>query len=208
MVIILKPLIYIRNGNLYKIPIYLIKEFLFCQRIPFFINKLNINPAQPLWMEQGKSYEKKQKILMCRRTLKRFNLDKAKIFYNVELNSEDLDFYGICDMIIIDEEKNLVIPVEFKLKTDKKFKNHFYQLCCYGILSEKIFNKKFNKGFVLFSDKGKTIPFDFSENDKIKCLKIIKEIKEIIENDLIPATSATIHKCYQCEYKNFCNDRL
>ena len=56
--------------------------------------------------------------------------------------------------------------------------------------------------------KGKTLRIEFSEEIREKVRVITQKILTDCEEALMPSTAASDKQCSQCEYLNFCNDRL
>lgn len=190
----------------YKLPINLIRQYLFCPRVVYFLEVLNIPKAAPVWVREGSEHHKKESELFKRRTLARFHLENATLKTNVNLSHSKFDFYGVCDVLIVSDEN--VYPVEIKLHGDKPTKSQKMQLIAYGILAEAIHNKKFNMGFVLFEKNSKTVPIKVVDDDKREVEKIVSEIIRMIEVGRLPYSSADDGKCTQCEFLNYCNDRF
>ena len=82
------------------------------------------------------------------------------------------------------------------------------QLIAYGILAEKIYDKKFDLGFVLFEKNAKTIPIEIKQFQKEELIQIADEIIKMIQSEKLPYSSADDEKCTQCEFENYCNDRF
>lgn len=190
----------------YKLPIHLIRQYLFCPRVVYFLEVLNIPKASPVWVREGSEHHKKEAELFKRRTLARFHLEDAKLKTNVHLAHSSFDFYGVCDVLIVADDS--VYPVEIKLHGNKPTKSQKMQLVAYGMLAEAIHNKKFDMGFVLFEKNGKTVPIKVTDDDKKEVKKIVSEIIRMIEVGRLPYSSANDGKCTQCEFLNYCNDRF
>ena len=195
----------LENLNTYKLPIHLIRQYLFCPRVVYFLEVLNIPKVSPIWVKE-EAHHKKQTELFKRRTLSRFGLIDAEFKNNVTLSGDDLNFYGICDGLIVSQTH--IYPVEIKLHGDKPTKAQRMQLIAYGILAEKKFAKTFDLGFVLYEKNGKTVPIKVSENDKQEVITKVNEIIEMILVGKLPYSSADDEKCTQCEFENYCNDRF
>lgn len=195
-----------KNLNTYKLPIHLIRQYLFCPRVVYFLEVLNTPKVSPVWVKEGESHHKKQAELFKRRTLARFGLEDAEFKSNVNLSHDEFKFYGICDGLIV--SKTNIYPVEIKLHGTKPTYAQKMQLIAYGILAEKKYNKVFDLGFILFEKNGKTIPIKVEENDKKKVVDLVHEIIEMIQIARLPYSSADDEKCTQCEFENYCNDRF
>ncbi|WP_171017462.1 CRISPR-associated protein Cas4 [Aliarcobacter thereius] len=191
---------------MYKLPIHLIRQYLFCPRVVYFLEVLSIPKASPIWVKEGENYHKKQEKLFKRRTLSRFGLENAKFWQNVNLSYDDLNFYGICDALIISNTN--IYPVEIKLHGQKPTKAQKMQLIAYGILAEKIYKKEFNLGFISFDKSAKTIPINVNNEMKQDVQKIVNKIINLIKSENLPYSDAQDEKCTQCEFLNYCNDRF
>lgn len=192
--------------NTYKIPIHLIRQYLFCPRVVYFLEVLNIPKQTPIWVSEGEEFHKSISKLLKRRTLSKFGVGGALFEENVSLAHKDYRFYGICDGLIFTDFN--IIPIEMKLHGNKPTYSQKMQLVAYGMLAEKIYQKKFNIGFILYEKKSKNIPLNITEYDKKNLLKIVNEIILLIEKGLLPYSSANENKCLQCEFENYCNDRF
>lgn len=195
-----------KSLNTYKLPIHLIRQYIFCPRVVYFLEVLNIPKVSPVWVKEGENHHKKQAELFKRRTLSRFHLENALFKSNINLSYEDFNFYGICDGLII-SDKN-IYPVEIKLHGTKPTKAQKMQLIAYGILAEKIYEKDFNLGFILFEKNAKTIPIEVDEKQKKELIVLVEKIIEMIKKEKLPYSDATEEKCTQCEFENYCNDRF
>lgn len=195
-----------KNLNTYKLPIHLIRQYLFCPRVVYFLEVLNAPKVSPIWVKEGEIHHKKQAQLFKRRTLMRFGLENAEFKSNLNLSNEEFKFYGICDGLIISDTH--IYPVEIKLHGTKPTKAQKMQLIAYGILAEKKYNKIFDLGFILFEKNGKTIPIKVEESDKNEIVDLVDAIIEMIQIGRLPYSSANDEKCTQCEFENYCNDRF
>lgn len=184
----------------------MIRQYLFCPRIVYFLEVLNIPKISPIWVKEGVSHHKKQAELFKRRTLSRFGLENAEFKSNIHLSSDDFEFYGICDGLIISGTH--IYPVEIKLHGDRPSKAQKMQLIAYGILAENKFNKIFDLGFILYESNAKTVPIKVTDQDKQELIQKVKEIIEMIQLGRLPYSSADDGKCTQCEFENYCNDRF
>ncbi|WP_419234369.1 CRISPR-associated protein Cas4 [Aliarcobacter cryaerophilus] len=191
---------------MYKLPIHLIRQYLFCPRVVYFLEVLSIPKESPIWVKEGENYHKSQEKLFKRRTLSRFNLENADFWQNVNLSYSDLNFYGICDALIISDTN--IYPVEIKLHGQKPTKAQKMQVIAYGILAEKKYKKEFNLAFISFEKNVKTVPINVDIKMKQDVQKTVNEIINLIKSEKLPYSNAEDEKCTQCEFLNYCNDRF
>ncbi len=190
----------------YSLPISLIRQYLFCTRIPYYQEIMHLNPTRPLWVNQGEQYHKYQQRLFKDRTLKRFGLNNAQTSFNKELISEKIGIHGISDCIITTDKK--VYPIEFKLYGVKPTKSQIYQTVAYGMVAAEVEQKIFDTAFVLFEKKGKTHKIIVDKQLKQKVSNTISKVKNMLQAGDKPDSSASQQQCTQCEYINYCNDRF
>lgn len=191
--------------NSYSLPISYCRQYLFCARIPYFLEVLGIKPSQPNWITQGNAYHKKQIILSKHRTLSRYGFDKEEIFFDIKVRSVAQNFHGIIDAIIITSEE--IVPIEFKL-SEKISRGHIMQVVGYAIAAEEFFEKKCQICFLLIGKKGKAHLIEITPDLRMEYYRLLEKINDSFKSSIMPHSSATIHQCSQCEFINFCNDRL
>ncbi len=192
--------------NSYKLPIHLIRQYLFCPRVVYFLEVLNIPKMAPIWVNEGQKHHAKQAELFKRRTLARFGLENAEFENQVLLKDEKFDFYGISDGVIISDTH--VYPVEVKLHGFAPTFSQKMQLIAYGVLAKNVFEKECDLGFILFENNAKTVPVKITNEDEARLLKLIGEIVLCIQKGKLPHSNANEAKCTQCEFENYCNDRF
>jgi len=189
--------------NLYEIPISLMRQYYFCPRIIYFTEVMGIKPFEPVWVRMGSENHNKQEKLFHRRVIGRFGIEEAEYLYNVRLFSPAYGINGICDLVLSGD--TFVYPVE--IKTGKIHKGHFAQIAGYAVCLEEKYGKKADKGFISQGSKGKVTCINIDLDMKNLLKECLKAIREIIDSQVMPDSSASIHQCGQCEFLNFCNDR-
>lgn len=190
----------------FSLPASLIRQHVFCPRIPFYNEVLSINPGDRPWQLQGVSYHERQEMLVKRRRLEKFGLAEAVLQTNVALRSEARGVHGVCDALLINDEQ--VVPLEFKLTCSyRPRRGHILQLGAYGVLAEERFGKPCRQMFVLYGDKGKMHRVKLDETLRSDLQQTLRVMRDNLVNPLLPGSSATSAQCGQCEYLNFCADR-
>lgn len=160
---------------------------------------------RPIWVKQGSDFHQIEKTLWNRRNLSRFNLQKGKIHHNLSLRDNDLGLHGIVDMAI--ETDTAVYGVEFKLSTRVKKRGDQLQLSAYAMLLEKYFSKPSPFGFLVGIKKAVHV-VDIDQDKRHSVVEISNKIRKMLKCGLKPFSSAGLAQCCNCEYVNFCNDRL
>jgi CRISPR-associated exonuclease Cas4 len=168
----------------FSLPVSLIRQFVFCPRIPYFHELLGLRPNKPLWVKQGEAYHKRQDMLSKRRNLSRFGLDKGIQHHNLSLRDEALGIHGICDLLI--ETDEAVYPLEFKLYGEKPRRGQIYQLAAYGMLAEKEMSKPCHQGFILYGQKGNTQSIILDDKIREDVSAVIRNMQRILECQTMP----------------------
>lgn len=191
-------------NNDISIPINLLRQWCFCPRVVYYQELLNIKTSKPLWVAQGEDFHIKISHIEKRRSFIKYGLINAKRHFNVNIKSEKYCLHGIIDCVIETDEQ--VFIVEHKINPKPNSLGHQLQLCGYAIIAEEIYKKPCTTGF-LASDK---TSFEINITNELtnKLITTIQNIKSMLDLASKPDSSATEYQCVQCEYINYCNDRL
>ena len=190
-----------------SLPVSMLRQLIFCPRIPYIRESLGIEAGSRLWLSQGVDYQQRQQMLNKRRTLGRYNLalDDAQIIHNYQLRSEKLGIHGICDAVI--QSPLFVAPVEFKMSEDKPGKGQIVQLVAYGLMLAEEQHLSVENGYILYGKRGRTLEISI-KSWKPKVLALIADLHHLLAYPVKPYSSASKAQCGQCEYLNFCADRF
>ena len=195
--------------KLSSVPISLLRQYCFCPRIPYFVLAKNIQPVETPWMKQGVSYHERQTFLNKRRSLDKYGLgENIHLEHKIPLRSSLLKLHGICDAMLFKDDQPMAI-VEFKSRVKTKLNmGEIIQMAAYSMICEVEFGRQFSFGYILSGDKGKVKPVSINPETKLKVLQVRDALIAQCEECLLPDSSASILQCGQCEYLNFCADRL
>jgi len=187
-----------------SIPINIIREWCFCPRVVYYREILNLNVVKPLWVSQGEDSHDKIEKLEKRRNYSRYNLDTAQRHFKASFKSTRYGLHGIVDWVL--ETDDEVFVVEYKINPKPNSLGHRLQLCAYAMLAQEHYKKPCKKGF-LVSDKT-SYEIDITKDLVDKVIEVTKEIRQMLTKAVKPDSAAAEHQCVQCQYLNFCNDRL
>ena len=192
----------------FNIPVSMLRQQCFCPRIPFFQLMRGIQPKGPIWLQQGLNHHLREDMLAKRRKLIRFGItaQNFRFLEEVQLYDDNLGLHGVCDGVIITD--NEIIPIEFKLSEGTPAIGARLQLAAYAMLLEHKEKKHVDRGFILCGQKGRTLELPIDAQIRNDVLSAAKQIRETCGKAVIPCTAATEHQCAQCEFQNFCADRL
>jgi CRISPR-associated exonuclease Cas4 len=188
-----------------SITIVQLRQFSFCPRIPWYQVNSYAPVKENLWMTQGSEYHLDRESLLKKRLLKKFQNQKLEIKFRVNVFSKKYGIHGIVDAVLKNEEE--VFPVEFKMNPNPHSQGTRNQLLGYILCLEEVYGKKVPMGFIISGKNAKVTEMKFSEEEKNKLVETIGKVRVVQESSFLPDSSASIEKCMQCEYLNFCNDR-
>ncbi len=189
----------------FSLPVHLLRQHLFCPRVPWFQELLDFKPPQPAWVQQGVAFHTRQKAVFRHRTLKRFGLEQAEKTFHLPVHSERWGMHGIVDCVL--ETDAEAFAVEIKLAGGKPARGHLAQVTAYGLLLRDVLGKTSSTAFVVTGKTGKTWPVPLTDQRIEEVIRLRDEICRNLERARFPDSSAGEAQCTQCEYLNYCNDR-
>lgn len=185
-----------------------VKQYLYCPRIIYFDHVLHVPKPPDLKLDIGKekhdditAREKRRKGAIFYDSF----LDKAEKLFKVSLESETLGLRGVVDYLIKAEKE--YVPVDYKFGFSNKgaaHLNHKYQLAAYALLVEENFSTIVRRGYVHYNRDRVNVRIDMTDEIRRRTLKQIREIREIVEEEIEPGRTRVAARCKDCEYKRYC----
>ena len=137
-----------------------------------------------------------------------------KLFSSEEyLLDEEHRFSGICD-IILEDENNELIVIDFKTGNSSSFSKYRRELCYYKLLVENVCDRTVSRVGIYFTKNGRLRLLDINEDGNKRKNLNYSEIDEAIEtmyhvrkqinNNIFPANPQYI--CKFCTYKHLCDE--
>jgi len=179
-------------------------EYLYCPRFTYFEYVLGIP-----------QYEEKNYKVVKGRELHDQKLERNKDYLRKKIGvaSKWLDQYltngylrGKIDEVLL-LDTGFMAPLDYKFAEfkDRIFDTYRQQLICYAILIEDNFQKKVDKGYLVYvRSKHELVEVPISEEDKELVRKSINSIQEIMENNHFPKATKYKRRCLSCTYRNIC----
>jgi len=174
----------------FEFPASLIKQYLYCPRIPYFILVFGIRERVTELMKSGKEYHAKK--------LKKLREEGWET--NVFLRSKKYGIYGYVDALKKDENGYTVLEVKDTEYRRNAVKMHLYQAASYALMVEEVFGRVC-RIVILYRDK--EVEFPFNRGIKRYCVSIINKIKRICENGLVYRPNR-VSRCKNCGFFKFC----
>lgn len=189
----------------FSLPISILRQHIFCPRIPVYTLVRNLDPPRPFWVDIGADYHIERRALLQKNGSKIFKANPPQNYrFNVPVYSDTLLIHGRVDSLATFNDR--VLPIEFKYFAGGLALNHKVQAVAYSLcLREMGFTVP---EFMLISGKkAKNYLVPITEADINWTKKVIETVHQNIELGLVPESSASEARCTQCEFLNFCADR-
>lgn len=176
----------------FEFPVSMVKQYLYCPRIPYFILILGFKERTTELMRYGREEHEKR--------LKKLRREGWRT--NVYLKSERYGIYGYVDGLRQTPDGYEVY--EFKNSEYRKnsAKIHLYQVACYALLVEENFGRVIRLNLE-YRDRKITAPF--SLGIRKYAVSIINKIHQIQETGLVSFSKDRL-KCRSCGYRKICRE--
>jgi len=179
-----------KKSSSFEIPVSLVKQYLYCPRIPYFVLVLGIRERVTELMVEGKEEHGK----MLRR------LKKKGWNVNTFLKSEKYGVYGYVDAFRKEENGYAVLELKNTDYKKKIVKMHIYQAAGYALLVEENFGRVYR---LVVKYRDGEISRPFTSGVKNFVVSIINKIRSIDEIGLV-STKIEKVKCNNCGFSKKC----
>ncbi len=191
----------------FNIPVSLLRQFFFCRRIPFLTIVRNLNPPRGKWVDLGVDFHSTVEKLLKRRDLTRLSAKPDYVLKTeVDLYSKKMHMHGSCDGVIFFGENAIALEIKdndyFNVNIGTKM-----QLIAYAMLIEEQFKVTVDNCFILLPSS-KSIKIKKTLEDERIVFNTIADIEIDCKKGVLPKSCCNENKCTQCEFLNFCADRL
>ncbi len=141
----------------------------------------------------------------ARRSLRPYGLENGRREFNVPLVSDRLGLRGAVDMVIWLDDKNEVIPVDYKLSEIAG--DHFkLQLVAYGLMLEELSGRTARHGFLYSIPRRKADKVPLDQRMRGRLVAILDRMQRVLRYKFMPDPTPQRSKCIACEFRRFCND--
>jgi CRISPR-associated exonuclease Cas4 len=181
-----------------------LKQFEYCPRIVFYNTVMPVERKSTVKMQRGKEEEFKLDALEKRRTLKRYQLGSGERHFHVWIESPKLGLSGKLDLLIISPQG--FFPVDFKYTRGRPHRNHVFQLAGYALLVEEKFQTQAETGFIYLAPIQDIVAIHLTQQLKEKTLRLLAEIRQMIQEGILPPPTPVRSRCEECEFRNYCGD--
>lgn len=211
-----------------------LRQYVYCARLIYYRYCMPVHPPPTYKMDEGKRQHAQVEDLERRRNLRAYGLADGERVFDVRLASERLGISGALDMVIV--RRHEVIPVEFKHTEAPPVRparstlhpasategldhvaqgagdqvtvslHHKYQLAAYALLAEEHWQLPAHRCFVYFVGARKAAAAAITPSVRTYTRRLLREMRELIIVQRMPAATRHPGRCHDCEYRRFCND--
>lgn len=181
------------------------KQFAYCPRIFYYQMCLpQVRPTTYL-MEEGVRAGRDEVGREERRSLRAYGIEAGEREFDVPVRSRELGLRGLVDMVITVAGTGEVIPVDYKLSRTPGL--HFQiQLALYGRMLEQERGVKVTRGFLYEIPIRRAQEVSLDMRLRVRAEKMVKAMREVLDEERMPAPIGNVAKCVACEFRRFCND--
>ncbi len=183
-----------------------LKQYVFCPRVLYYTRCLpDVRPVT-VKMAAGARAGEDAEARERRRQLGTYGFASGERHFRVPLRSSGLGISALIDMIIVRPDGlPLAIPVDYKLSATPG--EHFkVQLACYGLLVEEEIELPAPYGFLYLIPQRRAERVALTPALKGRVLGALREMRAIVNEEIMPEAPASAAKCVNCEFRRFCND--
>jgi len=187
-----------------------LKQYTYCPRIVFYRYCLPRVRPVTFTMEEGIRSHQEEDLREERRSLRNYNLTEGERAFHLSLQSTRLGLTGRIDLAIATPSRTAShaegIVVEFKL-TEQKAGAHFkLQLAAYALLLEEAWAMPVKRAFMYSISLRKAEPVSITPQLRHKVIQTVSQIRQIVDNEIMPPPPDSLRPCVTCEFRRFCND--
>ena len=125
--------------------------------------------------------------------------------YSYLIKDQQLELVGTCDKIEIIEGKYYPINIKSSNPPLKgTWDNDAIELVANALLIEQEFDTEVFVGFIDYLKIGDKRPVVMDANLRKGLFKVLNEVKDILNEKIVPNVNINIQKCDKCDYKEIC----
>ena len=165
-----------------------LKQWAYCQRIPFYHHVLPVRPAPTYKMSRGKDVQGAVEALERRRGFRGYGMREGERRFSVWLHSDRLGLSGKLDLLILTTDA--CYPVDFKDTAGGARRNHRFQLAAYALLAEEAFDRPAPDAFIYLVPEKRIIAIGLTEGDRGNARQAVLDMRRMIALEELPAPTS------------------
>jgi CRISPR-associated exonuclease Cas4 len=179
-------------------------EYLYCNRFTYFEYVLGIAQYEERHykVQKGRDLHKQKETINADYLRKKLGVKEK---YIDQYLANELIRGKVDEVLLMDDDTMAPLDYKFAEYKDRIYSTYLTQLLCYAWLIESNFNKKVNKGFLVYCrSKNKLITVDLPVKKIDEVKHCAEKILWIIENNYYPKATTSKRRCITCTYRNIC----
>lgn len=183
-----------------------LKQWAYCPRVIYYRYCLPLLCPETVKMQVSHRAHDREREREVRRSLAAYGLVEGERHFDVRLRSEEWGLTGRVDLVI--ETAAEVIPVDYKASRRQPGTHFRLQLAAYGVLCEEVWGKPARRGFLYLIPLRRAEEVPLAEGIRRRMTRAVREIRQMVEGEVMPSPLRGRAKCVTCEYRRFCNDMV
>ncbi|MGQ9720264.1 MAG: CRISPR-associated protein Cas4 [Candidatus Jordarchaeum sp.] len=179
-----------------------LRQYGYCKRKLYFRYVLKARFSPTVKMVRGEQVHEKT----CR--AKRVEIEEERgvsRYYNMYLCSEALGLAAMIDYFEYDGEKITLVDVKSGAGSSKAIYTGYYlQMAAYALLLEVCLEIPVKSVVIRYEDDKKERILEIDFKAKVTVIQILKKLREMVENEVMPPPTANPKKCTDCEAWKIC----
>lgn len=177
-----------------------VRQFVYCPRIIYFRYVHRIRPQQTYKMQKGQELHEQE--VRIKDVEEEAHVSK---YYNYYLIDPALGLSATLDYFESDGTE--ATPVDIKtghFYGEGISEHHLAQLLAQSFLLESQLNLLVRRVKVIYTQHEQIFTHEITITDRLKLLRLVDDIQEIIQEERIPRCTPHAAKCADCEFVPYC----
>jgi len=193
----------LRNAGEPVVTSEMIRQFVYCKRIPFFREVMNFYPRRTTKMKYSQT---KHAELQEKKKKRQGVEDRGGLYFDVKINDREKNWIGVMDEIEIFEDdgtgmlKATVTEYKFGKVGKKMAPHHEAQLGFQAMLLERNHPLKVKRIGVFNPETGEKVAREMTDEIRTKTYKLVAEYTKTVTGEDMPPPARDERKCVNCEY--------
>ena len=185
-----------------------LKQYTYCPRILYFARCMpGVRPITTK-MREGILAHDDAELREQRRQLRSYGFTTGERHFDVAIHSATLGLNALLDLVIVEPDgKPMAVPVDYKM-SDMAGQHFRMQLASYGLLVEEEMGLPTPYGFLYLTTERRAEKVTLSTALKLEAQAALREMRALVECEVMPDPTAHAARCVNCEFRRFCNDVL
>ncbi len=179
-------------------------EYLYCPRFTYFEYVICI----PQYEERHFKVEKGRQVHDMKLERNKDYLRKrigAVEKHTDQYLTNDLLRGKIDEVLLLNDGTMAPLDYKFAKFEDRIYETYRTQLECYAVLIEDNFDKKVNKGFLVYTrSSNKLVEVEIDEKAKSDIKRICGDVVDVVHDNYYPKATKYKQRCTGCTYRNIC----